>query len=210
MSWLPANLVDRIARRPSGLIGYLFYRFPLAHKPGFDLALRCLPPRRRDTILEVGCGGGVFMRRALASGCRGIGIDHSADMVANTAHLNSQAVREGRLDVHHADAAQLPVADCSVDKVYCLNAFFFFPEPEKSIAEMARVLKPGGRLCLITSPPEFREKIARFSQAMADSMRFDTPETLQAWAESSGLKQIDTRQATNAGILFNAAKEEAQ
>jgi SAM-dependent methyltransferase len=127
MTLLFGNLVDRIARRPSGILGYLFYRFPLGHKPGFDLALQCLPPTKEDTILEVGCGGGVFMRRALKSGCRAIAIDHSRDMVANTERLNAAAARDGRLTVLQGDAAHLPVADGSVDKVYCLNAFFFFP-----------------------------------------------------------------------------------
>jgi SAM-dependent methyltransferase len=210
MSFLFGNLVDRIARRPSGLLGYLFYRFPLGHKPGFDLALDCVPPARSDTIIEVGCGGGVFMRRALASGCTAIAIDHSADMVANTLRLSAGAARHGRLTAFQADAAKLPVADCCADKVYCLNAFFFFPEPAASIAEMARVLKPGGTLCLITSPPEFRDQIAKFSRSMADSMRFDTPDTLSDWARQAGLEPIDTRQASNAGFLFIARKERNQ
>ncbi|MCR6727794.1 class I SAM-dependent methyltransferase [Agrobacterium fabrum] len=210
MSFLSGSLVDRIARRPSGLLGYLFYRFPLGHKPGFNLALDCVPPAKQDTILEVGCGGGVFLRRALESGCTAIAIDHSADMIANTARLNNGTIRQGRLTVYQADAARLPVADCSIDTVYCLNAFFFFPEPAASIAEMARVLKPGGTLCLITSPPEFRDQIAKFSRAMADSMRFDTPETLTGWTRQAGLEPIDTRQAANAGFLFIARKERNQ
>ncbi|GAA4159825.1 hypothetical protein [Shinella granuli] len=41
---LSSTMVDRIARRPGGLLGYLLYRFPLGHKIGFDLALRRLPP----------------------------------------------------------------------------------------------------------------------------------------------------------------------
>jgi hypothetical protein len=75
---------------------------------------------------------------------------------------------------------------------------------------MARALKPGGQLCLITSPPEFEEKIARFSHAMTDSMRFDAPSTLEDWARQARLQPLETRQAANAGFLIMAAKEMPQ
>ncbi len=204
---LSSAMVDRIARRPAGLLGYLLYRFPFGHKAGFDLALRQLPPEKSDLVLEVGCGGGVFLRRLLSGGCRAIAIDHSVDMVANTGRLNVQALREGRLTLHEADATALPVVDSAVDKVYCLNAFFFFPEPLESLKEMARVLKPGGRLALITAPPAFRKQIARFSPRMAENMRFDAPETMIEWAHAAGLTPVETSEVASAGFLFIASKD---
>lgn len=204
---LSPTLIDRIARRPGGLLGYLFYRFPFGHKAGFDLTLRHLPPRPTDTILEVGCGGGVFLKRALAFGCRAIGIDHSPDMIANTGRLNANAVAEGRLTLQQADAANLPVADAVVDKVYCLNAFFFFPQPQDSLREMSRVLKPGGRVAVVTVPPEFKPQIARFSSSMADNMRFDTPDVIADWAMKAGLMPVETVQLSGTGFLFIAERD---
>lgn len=206
---LSSTMVDRIARRPGGLLGYLLYRFPLGHKIGFDLALRRLPPERNDLVLEVGCGGGVFLRRLLKSGCRAVAIDHSPDMVANSGRLNARALAGGRLTLHEADAAALPVASGTIDKVYCLNAFFFFPQPSESLKEMARVLKPGGRLALVTSPPAFRRQIARVSASMAETMRFDEPGTLARWAHDAGLVPVETRDVAGAGYLFIATREEA-
>jgi SAM-dependent methyltransferase len=206
---LSSTMVDRIARRPGGLLGYLLYRFPLGHKIGFDLVLRRLPPERNDLVLEVGCGGGVFLRRLLKSGCRAVAIDHSPDMVANSGRLNARALAGGRLTLHEADAAALPVASGTIDKVYCLNAFFFFPQPSESLKEMARVLKPGGRLALVTSPPAFRRQIARVSASMAETMRFDEPETLARWARDAGLVPVETRDVAGAGYLFIATREEA-
>lgn len=200
------NLVDRIARRPSGMLGYLFYRFPIGHKPGFDLVLQHLPPGREDRIAEIGCGGGVFIRRALASGCHALGVDHSHDMIANTSALNRRAIEQGRLTVKIGDAANLPVESAAFDKAYCLNAFFFFPDPEKSLAEMARILKPGGRLALVTAPPEFEPHIARFSKSMAESMRFDTLETLNGWMTAAGLRPDNSRTVPQAGNLVIATK----
>lgn len=204
---LSSTMVDRIARRPGGLLGYLLYRFPIGHKTGFALAIGRLPPEKSDLVLEVGCGGGVFLRRLLKSGCRAVAIDHSADMVSGSRRVNSRAMTEGRLTLHEADAAQLPIDSATIDKVYCLNAFFFFPQPAESLKEMARVLKPGGKLALITSPPAFRAQIAKFSESMAENMRFDEPEALARWAQDAGLTPIETREVAGAGYLFIAKRE---
>jgi ubiquinone/menaquinone biosynthesis C-methylase UbiE len=149
------------------------------------------------------------MRRALKSGCHGLAIDHSPDMVANAARLNRHAVSSGRLTVLPGDAASLPAGDGGFDKAYCLNAFFFFPDPQASIAEMARVLKPGGQIALVTSPPEFRAQIARFSKTMAESMRFDMLETLDRWMREAGLVVEEMTVAPNAGNLVIARKASA-
>lgn len=200
------RLVDRIARRPHGLLGRLLYRFPVAHKPGFDLALSKAMPEQEDHIIEVGCGGGVFMRRALKSGCRATAFDYSEAMVDATRKLNADAVKSGRLEVVKADASQLPVADCCVDKVYCLNAFFFFPDPQVALHEMARVLKPGGMLVLITAPPEMRAQIGGYFGRMAQSMTFYTGDMLRELAQGAGLKPKDIILAPKAGILLLAEK----
>ncbi|MNE93146.1 hypothetical protein D3C80_1909540 [compost metagenome] len=94
-----------------------------------------------------------------------------------------------------------------MDKIYCLNAFFFFPDPARSIAEMARVLKPGGTVALITSPPDMREKIAKFSASMAESMRFYRPEDLKGWIDAAGLGEKAVITAANVGYLYLATKE---
>lgn len=201
-----SNLVDRVARRPSVILGYLLYRFPIGRRPGFDLVLDRLPPQADDRIVEIGCGGGVFMRRALISGCQGLAIDHSADMVANPARLNRQSVKSGRLQVQNDDASSLPASDDLFDKAYCLNAFFFFPDPQNSIKEMARVMKPGDQLALVTSPPEFEPQIVRFSKQMARSMRFYTQETLAGWMQSACFTVEDMSSAPNAGNLVIGRK----
>lgn len=203
---LADRMVDRLARRPHGLLGRLLYRFPVGHQPGFDLVLARMKPEASDTIAEVGCGGGVFLRQALRSGCRAMALDHSPAMVEATASLNADAVRQKRLEVVQGEAGALPMADASIDKVYCLNAFFFFPEPQAALAEMARVLKPGGTVAIITAPPEWREKIARIFGRMAQAMRFDEAVTLTAWAGEAGLEPVDVVSAPNAGFLFIARK----
>lgn len=206
MSDFADKLVDRIARKPHGLLGRLLYRFPLAHKPGFDLVLAKAAPDVDDTIVEVGCGGGVFMRRALMSGCRAVAVDHSQAMVDATAKLNHAEVRAGRLNVVQADASQLPLQTASADKIYCLNAFFFFPDPEAALREMVRVLKPDGILALVTAPPEMRDDIGGYFSRMAQSMQFYSRTMLSDMALAAGLEPSEIMDAPKAGLLMLSRK----
>jgi ubiquinone/menaquinone biosynthesis C-methylase UbiE len=48
-----------------------------------------------------------------------------------------------------ADAGRLPLADRSFDAVLCANSFHYFRNPARSLREMGRVLRPGGRLALV-------------------------------------------------------------
>ena len=80
-------------------------------------------------MLDVGCGGGVFLRRALETGCVAVGLDHSRDMVRLAGETNADAVREGRLRVVHGSAEELPFTDGEFTAVSCIVAFFFFHDP---------------------------------------------------------------------------------
>jgi ubiquinone/menaquinone biosynthesis C-methylase UbiE len=80
------------------------------------------------------------------------GIDLSHAMVRAAARRNARAIRMGRAEVQRGDVADLPCADHSFDKVLSIHTLYFWTDPERAIAEIARVLKPGGRLGLTFSP----------------------------------------------------------
>jgi len=102
------RLVDVTARRPSGMLGRLLYRNPRAHFASFDATLGALALEPADRLLEVACGGGTFLERALAGGCEAKAIDYSPDMVALARELNTTACHNGRLEVLQARAEQMP------------------------------------------------------------------------------------------------------
>jgi ubiquinone/menaquinone biosynthesis C-methylase UbiE len=100
-------------------------------------------------LLDVGCGTGVFAARARASlpNATVWGIDLVAGMI-----------RQGgpRWDAHservqpiQADSERLPFDDRGFDVVTCSNSFHHYPHQDRAVAEMHRVLKPGGRLMLV-------------------------------------------------------------
>ena len=100
------------------------------------------------TVLDVGCGAGTdLLLAALRVGARGaaIGVDMTAAMRAFAAD-GAAVCGLTNVDVREGDAAALPVDDRSIDVVISNGVLNLVPEKEQAIAEMARVVKPGGRL----------------------------------------------------------------
>src|SRR5262249_38140957 len=101
--------------------------------------------------------------RAAGDGGLVVGLDASKSML-------DQAVAEGVPDnvaYVRGDATELPFADASFDAVCCFAALYFISDPQVAIDEMERVLKPGGRIAIMTSVnrgmlgPEVTDAIVR-------------------------------------------------
>ena len=101
-----------------------------------------------ESALDVGCGTG-GAARALTARFPGVGpvvgIDKSETMVAE-ARARTDADVGARVEFRVADAHDLPFPDASFDVVFSLRVFEIVGEPRRVLAEMARVLRPGGRL----------------------------------------------------------------
>ena len=96
-------------------------------------------------------GGGVFLAQALQRAGRAAALDHSPDMVQATRRRNRAAVADGRLEVVEGDAAQLPWPDGSLTAVAMNQVLFWLREPSAALAEAHRVLRPGGRLAMLSA-----------------------------------------------------------
>lgn len=98
--------------------------------------------------LDVGCGpGSVTASLARAVGPDGLtlGVDISAPMLARAVRAESGP----QIAFLRADAQRLPLRDATVDAVVCIAVLQLVPDPVAALAEMARVLKPGGRLAAV-------------------------------------------------------------
>ncbi len=109
-----------------------------------------IPPGAR--VLDVACGrGSVLFPAAEAVGPSGrvTGVDFSEAMVAETAReIAARAVPNA--SVTQMDAEHLQFPDACFDFVLCGFALFFFPQLEQALAEMRRVLVPGGQVAVST------------------------------------------------------------
>jgi ubiquinone/menaquinone biosynthesis C-methylase UbiE len=148
--WRVDRMTDRIARRPHGRRARATYGADDAHSFLWEPVLEALALGPGDRLLDVACGGGAFLRRALESGCEAAGLDHSRDMVRVAREKAAGAAR-----IVHAEAEAMPFADAEFTAVSCLVAFFFFPDPVAVLRELRRVLDPEhGRVAIMTTAPE--------------------------------------------------------
>ena len=97
---------------------------------------------RGRSLLNVGCGTGGFNAVADAAGATTWGVDADGDAVA--------IARSRGLRVAVAEAETLPFADATFDLLYCYSTLEHVRDGARSIAEMVRVLRPGGVLYLHT------------------------------------------------------------
>lgn len=105
-------------------------------------------PRPGETVLDLGCGAGVdsaLAARRVGPTGRVLGVDVTVEMVEK-ARTNAAAVGVANVAFHHGEADRLPAADGSVDLVISNGVFNLCLDKPKVLAEVYRVLKPGGRL----------------------------------------------------------------
>lgn len=114
----------------------LVNRWDPAHLRTVD---RLLPLARNERVLEVGCGSGHLTKRLAERGVDIVGIDANSN-AAEVAGTNR---------VLHMRAEQLDFDDNEFDALISVHAIEHIPELDEALAEMARVLRPGGRALFI-------------------------------------------------------------
>jgi ubiquinone/menaquinone biosynthesis C-methylase UbiE len=142
----PGSLSDAWEREAEAWIR--FCREPDAFAWNFNIpAFLELVPAPGRLTLDIGCGEGRLARELLKRGHTVKGADSSATLV--------QAARAGDppVDAIHADAARLPLNDAEADLAVAFMAFQSVDDLETAIAEAARVLEPGGALCVAVVHP---------------------------------------------------------
>jgi len=121
------------------------YLGPLMFVPSAQDLARRLPATGLNDVLELACGTGILtqiLRERLGEATKLTATDLSEGMikVAKTKTI------EKKVDWKVVDATTLPFKDGSFDVVVCQYGVMFFPDKEKAMSEIFRVLRPGGRL----------------------------------------------------------------
>lgn len=141
------RLLSRQAARPSGplgrIIGWIWVWETAAVN---DAVVAVVDPQPGETVLEIGHGPGRLLSRIVAAGSDAVGVETSEVMTRQAHRRNRQAVADRRLRLLPGDGIHLPLADESVDAVVAVHTIYFWPHPQTTFAECARVLRPGGRI----------------------------------------------------------------
>ncbi|MDQ0428136.1 ubiquinone/menaquinone biosynthesis C-methylase UbiE [Planomicrobium stackebrandtii] len=133
-----------------------------SHAKGDDLSLlvEWLQPENTWTVLDIATGGGHVTKTLAPHAGTVFSTDLTEEMLENTAkHL-----RDSFDNIHYvvADAEALPFLKETFDAAICRIAPHHFPNPERFIAEMSRVLKKGGRFVLIDNVAPADSELAQF------------------------------------------------
>ncbi len=108
--------------------------------------------RSGDRVLDVACGTAVVAVTAARVGGRVTALDLTPELLEG-ARDNARIAGVG-IDFHEGDCEQMPFGDGVFDVVVSQFGHMFAPRPEVAVAEMLRVLRPGGTIAFSTWPPE--------------------------------------------------------
>ena len=126
--------------------------------------LERLKLRSGEHVLDMGCGGGRHAFAALRAGAAVVALDRSDSELKDARAVMGAMVDAGELpsDVGGAvtcgDAHDLPFADETFDRIVASEVLEHIPDDERAITELARVLRPGGRLA-VTVPTRWPERV---------------------------------------------------
>lgn len=128
-----------------------------------DRAVAALHPLAGADLLDVGCGSGFHLPRFAERGARVVGVEPHLPLVRRAA--NRLRARGSRARVLAGDAEALPLSAGSVDVVHARWAYFFGAGCEPGLAELSRVVRPGGVACLVDNDATRSTFGAWFSRA---------------------------------------------
>lgn len=162
------------------------------------LILELMGELKNARVLDVGCGDGVLTCAASSRGARATGVDPDPAM------LNAARARAKRIGVE-ADfmdgrIERLPFADASFDVVAAITVLCFVSHASAAVREMARVLRPGGRLILgelgrWSLWAAIRRLRGWLGAATWKAARFRSAKELRALVEDAGLRPTAIRGA---------------
>lgn len=158
-----------------------------------------------ETVLDFGCGPGyVSVELARLGAAHVHGVDLNADFVTRARQVVDEAGFTDRVTIHHSTDETVPLPDASVDRVYCKNVLEYVPDVDATLAEVARVLKPGGTLVasdsdfgfVIVNPLTAAEVVELFAAAAPAFKDPNIGRHLPAAFRRAGLADVKTKITT--------------
>ena len=114
-----------------------------------EFAFECVNVEENDSILDIGCGGGVNIEKFLKLTSENVdGLDYSDISVAESIKRNHKAVDLRKCKVIEANVCDMPIDDESYDLISAFETIYFWPDIENTFKEVLRILKPKGQFMI--------------------------------------------------------------
>ena len=116
-----------------------------------------------ETILDAGCGPGVHSIRIAKAGMRVCAVDISKRMLWHAQQRAKSAGVSDKIEFYQKDLTEMDFPDAYFNYVFSWGVVIHIPEAERALDEMARIVKPGGKLALyLTNKTALDHKIESF------------------------------------------------
>jgi ubiquinone/menaquinone biosynthesis C-methylase UbiE len=100
------------------------------------------------TVLDIGFGQGSGVQKLAEQGATVYGCDVSHTMLRQATRRNRRHIAQGVVDLRVSDGVTIPFETDSVDAVVTAHTIYFWRQPSQTLAEISRVLRPGGSFSL--------------------------------------------------------------
>jgi SAM-dependent methyltransferase len=171
--------------------------------------LEALVRRQQSPVrfLDVGAGSGYYVRHAMELGCLAVGVDLSR-------HAGRSGSGPSPIMFCQADAETLPFLDARFDVVFCQQLIEHVVFPERVLAEISRILRPGG-LVFLSAPNRLGRhtlpKLRRILQELWGGTEHKrivavSPGVLQQWAESDDVHALEDTDLCNETTIFQGLR----
>lgn len=123
-----------------------------------DAAIELLSPEHEDTVLDVACGPGMLTIRLAPRVRRVVAVDFAEVMLQ---HVRGHVMRSHlpNVETHVMDGHELDFSECSFDAAVSLFGVFLFADRGRGLAEMFRVVAPGGRAVVSSWAPASENRL---------------------------------------------------
>jgi ubiquinone/menaquinone biosynthesis C-methylase UbiE len=139
--------------KPEGTVGWFVgHMMAMTSSDRSEWVFSLLDLKPEEKVLEIGFGPGTDLVRVSRMAAFVAGIDHSDVMVKQASKRNAAAIKAGRVQLQLGSANRLPYPEAHFDKVFAINSAQFWKDSVTTLAEVGRVLKPGGWAALAVQP----------------------------------------------------------
>ncbi len=163
-------------------------------------------PRAGERLLDIACGTGNGALLAAARGADAVGVDAAPRLIGVAGQRAAAAGLS--LELLVGDAQAMPVADASFDVAISIFGVIFAPDPARAMAELARVLRPGGRAYVTAWVPAgpIHDMLTVLGRAIARATGGAPPPARFAWSKTASVRSI----AEPCGLRVETSRHELE